>query len=610
MRKETGVIEQPQYKPQEMVEEYVPTSKKRIAHMGAEQYVSKLNPVKLKPSHNAGVQFTNRYKIARDAQMKEENDIEAVLSKHGSKRPILEAYKNLKKAKVKMEDGYLKVKKPNEDKQQSTSLVDEIINGQSATPVVYKPTPISKLNSEESRSNNKPFRIAPAMNASTMQLAKAKMIAEMAKKKELAAKTPMQTLGRGNKRIAHIPDTSLAELPDVLQPESKKIPVNVRTRYLTMIADECVKLYLSREDAYNRAVNEECKVMERCAAIVTYRNSAMLAVNRIRKELQDREAKGLGPISSGESSTSNETNQFRGKRFYENITRYILKEDDLEEHGYPREGPIPGKAVIKSQKQLPRVNLDDNQRLCCRCFKVYLVDHRGFPLYTEDCIYHPLKKRTLKGERLYLCCKSTEDTGCVTSNTHVSESEESELLGYQTTMEPERDDDPRSYSVYALDCEMCYTTKGLELTRVTIVDCDCKTVYESLVKPLNPIIDYNTTFSGITKEQMDRTSTSILQVQANILHLCNSSTILIGHSLESDMKALKIVHGRIIDTSIMFPHRLGLPHKRALRTLASEYLNKIIQSDVAGHDSAEDAITCMELVIWKLREDLKVKGIK
>jgi len=46
--------------------------------------------------------------------------------------------------------------------------------------------------------------------------------------------------------------------------------------------------------------------------------------------------------------------------------------------------------------------------------------------------------------------------------------------------------------VYALDCEMCYTTQGLELTRVTIIDEDCKVIYETLVKPQNPIIDYNT----------------------------------------------------------------------------------------------------------------------
>lgn len=116
--------------------------------------------------------------------------------------------------------------------------------------------------------------------------------------------------------------------------------------------------------------------------------------------------------------------------------------------------------------------------------------------------------------------------------------------------------------------------------------------------------------SGITQEQMDRTSTSILQVQANILHLCNSKTILIGHSLESDLKALKIIHGTVIDTALLFPHKFGLPHKRALRALASDYLKKIIQNDVSGHDSAEDAVTCMELINWKLKEDLKVRGMK
>ncbi|KAJ8953185.1 hypothetical protein NQ318_003221 [Aromia moschata] len=87
-----------------------------------------------------------------------------------------------------------------------------------------------------------------------------------------------------------------------------------------------------------------------------------------------------------------------------------------------------------------------------------------------------------------------------------------------------------------------------------------------------------------------------------------SETILVGHSLESDMKALKIVHGTVIDTSVLFPHKMGLPHKRALRALASEHLRKIIQNDISGHDSAEDAITCMELIKWKLKEELKVRS--
>ena len=39
---------------------------------------------------------------------------------------------------------------------------------------------------------------------------------------------------------------------------------------------------------------------------------------------------------------------------------------------------------------------------------------------------------------------------------------------------------------------MCYTTSGLELTRVSLVDMDLKPVYESLVLPPHPIVDYNT----------------------------------------------------------------------------------------------------------------------
>lgn len=233
-----------------------------------------------------------------------------------------------------------------------------------------------------------------------------------------------------------------------------------------------------------------------------------------------------------------------------------MTDEELDIHGYPRESDIPGKAIIKNSKKSQALNLDENQRLCSRCHKIYQVDDDGWPLFDEECLYHPLKKRTIRGEQTYLCCRTSDESGCATSDSHVSETDTSgDLEGFQTTLDPEHEGDRRSYSVYALDCEMCYTTKGLELTRVTIVDTECKTVYESLVKPLNPIIDYNTRFSGITKEQMDKTSTNLLQIQANILHLCNSETILVGHSLESDMKALKIVHSCVIDTSVLFPHK-------------------------------------------------------
>lgn len=61
---------------------------------------------------------------------------------------------------------------------------------------------------------------------------------------------------------------------------------------------------------------------------------------------------------------------------------------------------------------------------------------------------------------------------------------------YRNAIFPDKPDEEQG--IYALDCEMCYTTEGLELTRVTIINEDCKVVYETLVKPLHPVIDYNT----------------------------------------------------------------------------------------------------------------------
>lgn len=565
----------------EDVPEEISVGKKRVAHEKAEKLPPKPTTAAPKRPADAAFIMNNRFKMARLAQANNEQKRLAEAVKKSAPPP----------AQTNKPTVSLNHRRPSiHAAPESVSLVDEIIAGAA-----------------------KPKRIAPVQNVNLMQRAKAK-IDEMARQKAAAAlqKTQAQTIGKGAKRVAHVPEFSLSDIPDVLHADKSKLPVNVRTRYLTMIADECGKLYSSKEDAYQRALAEEVKCYERCKVLATYRNSAMLSINRLRKEVQEREKAGLDPMSSfdpgGASSVSSE---LKGPKFYEHVKGFLLTEDELRENGYPRESSVPGRAIVHNRRVTPAQRLGENERKCARCSKLYLVDREGLPAHPEDCVYHPLRKRTFRGESIYLCCRGSDETGCATSDTHVCDTpQDSDLEGFQTTLEPCREDDGRSCAVYALDCEMCYTTKGLELTRVTIVDTDCKTVYESLVKPMNPIVDYNTRFSGITREQMERTSTSILQVQANILHLCNSKTILIGHSLESDMKALKIVHSNVIDTAVLFPHKLGLPHKRALRALASDYLKKIIQNDISGHDSAEDALTCMELIIWKVREDLKVKGIK
>ncbi|XP_075057775.1 RNA exonuclease 1 homolog [Mixophyes fleayi] len=114
-------------------------------------------------------------------------------------------------------------------------------------------------------------------------------------------------------------------------------------------------------------------------------------------------------------------------------------------------------------------------------------------------------------------------------------------------------------------------------------------------------------FSGVTEEDLHNTSITLRDVQAVLLCMFSCDTILVGHSLESDLYALKLIHPTVVDTAIVFPHRLGLPYKRALRSLMADHLKRIIQDSVEGHDSSEDACSCMELMIWRIKEDAKVK---
>ncbi len=92
-------------------------------------------------------------------------------------------------------------------------------------------------------------------------------------------------------------------------------------------------------------------------------------------------------------------------------------------------------------------------------------------------------------------------------------------------------------------------------------------------------------FSGITESDLTGVVTTLQDVQDKLLTIFNEDTILVGHSLESDLVALKLIHGRVVDTSIVFPHGRGLPYKRALRNLVLDHLHRVIQQ--GGKDTSQ-----------------------
>lgn len=86
-------------------------------------------------------------------------------------------------------------------------------------------------------------------------------------------------------------------------------------------------------------------------------------------------------------------------------------------------------------------------------------------------------------------------------------------------------------------------------------------------------------YSGITEAMLSKETRTLRDVQAVLMSMFHAKTVLVGHSLESDLKALKLIHDVVVDTSVLFPHKMGPPKKRALKTLCIENLKRIIQEN-------------------------------
>ncbi|XP_068167222.1 RNA exonuclease 1 homolog isoform X3 [Antennarius striatus] len=392
----------------------------------------------------------------------------------------------------------------------------------------------------------------------------------------------------------------------------EKVPHDIRQRYVNMFTEEFFKTTASVNDAFEKALVEEKTVYNRSVNKLKYLSIAVNALKRLKNQSAVT-AKDQNEVNSQRLKGNIPFNLKKFKRnddvvFYESLRDYILTEDRLIESNYPVQHPEkPGGAVLFADNK--KCNTDPLKRICCRCGATYSVSQTGKHIRKEECNYHygkGVKHRVPGGvETRYSCCEGVMGApGCQVFMLHVHNS--LSLDGFVSTV-PREASDTHCPGVYSVNCEMCFTIHGLELSRVTLVNSSLQIIYDTFVMPDNEIIDYNTRFSGICEEDVKDNRTSLREVQQILLSFISSDTILIGHGLETDLCALKLIHGKVVDTSVVFPHHLGSPHKLTLNSLTAEYLRRIIQESVCGHDTAEDATACMELMLWKVKEDGKLK---
>eukprot|EP00040_Diaphanoeca_grandis_P029186 m.170281 g.170281 ORF g.170281 m.170281 type:complete len:451 (+) comp31607_c0_seq2:274-1626(+) len=154
-------------------------------------------------------------------------------------------------------------------------------------------------------------------------------------------------------------------------------------------------------------------------------------------------------------------------------------------------------------------------------------------------------------------------------------------------------------SLVAIDCEMVDTVHGKELARVSLTNAVGEVLLDKLVCPKGKIVDYLTEFSGITEDILQGVDTTLENIHDHLQAILWKGSVLVGHSLENDLYALKLYHPRVIDTAVRYQGKFGM---QKLRVLSRRHLDRIIQDGAAGHDSVEDARATMDLALRLLMQ--------
>lgn len=299
--------------------------------------------------------------------------------------------------------------------------------------------------------------------------------------------------------------------------------------------------------------------------------------------------------------------------------------------------PPTKKEVDDAQKIIKTMG---NSEICDRCntrFQVFPGRNSTTGELTTrgECHYHWARLPTFRGKPgTYPCCNGVSSSpGCTTCPTHVFKTSDPARLALVLPFEETPShNDSKSRPPVTFDCEMAYTTHGMELIRVTAISWPKKhTLLDILVRPIGEILDLNTRFSGVSPtlflsapefghvpppkygpgEPLQKVASPKAARSLLFDHL-NPDTPLIGHAIDNDLNACRIIHPFVIDTTLLFPHPKGLPVRYKLRDLASMHLERKIQrGGEQGHDSREDSEATGDLAVVLVRkrwEGMKGEG--
>ncbi|KAL5092730.1 hypothetical protein Trisim1_000468 [Trichoderma cf. simile WF8] len=437
------------------------------------------------------------------------------------------------------------------------------------------------------------------------------------------------------------------------------------------VNDQEQKLLLSDQDLIIRALDEEqaCAI-EKPAVYSNVMKNKVMQYKRMTaaqwkearvKEKQEAQKKLQKDNEIDGEPRKIETGLTHAQEV-ELLKRILTPLDNMANHGYVP--AVPTQEQIKSARD--GMEAAKGWEKCDRCQQRFQV----FPGRREEdgalttggaCKFHwgktyvPSKApgdKTRVPKRYHCCGQEVgESAGCFTHEHHVFKASDAKrlaaVLNFAET--PENPLAPTDRAV-CFDCEMCYTVHGLELVRLTATSWPTgEDLLDVLVQPLGEILDLNSRFSGVWPDDLaaaeswsvnddlkpakdgNETGSEDGELKAKkkklkivsspevardlLFSLISPTTPLIGHGLENDLNSVRIVHPTIIDSVLLYPHKMGLPYRHGLKTLMNVHMNRKIQQDTGpkmlGHDSGEDARAAGDLVRLRVMDvwnDMKRVG--
>jgi DNA polymerase III epsilon subunit-like protein len=475
---------------------------------------------------------------------------------------------------------------------------------------------------------------------------------------------------RSPARLANSPRESLT--PRLLIPNPAPHPIRLAIlkkihEQITRLNDEALRhqatrdeLVLSETEVITMALDEEEKMGKENPQI--YKNVVGHRIQRLRKMkieewkssvLEEFQRRYMPPKSPATPKEKLIETGLTARQETAVLAHIITPLKGLEAHGYVTTPPTTEEIKAAEDGLKAAAGFERCDR-CGTRFQVFPGRNSdetsktyGRLTSTENgCTYHwskplrPPKSSAGVGEQesSYLCCRGAIGSkGCTQASDHVFKASEvkrmASILQFESTPRPAEDPD-RPRGPVTFDCEMGYTTFGMELIRLTAVSWpQNQQLLDVLVRPLGEVIDYNTRFSGVSQEhfskalpygaekakQDDSASEdgeleqeplpvveSPMAARKLLFNLLTPETPLIGHAIDNDLNTCRVIHPTIVDTVLLFPHPRGLPIRYGLKMLAGKYLERSIQTGGAlGHDSKEDAIATGELVRVKVGEKWK-----